>query len=95
VRGGVAVVAGRSTVEAPIPHRLHVPQCSRPPPSVRQCVRESVCMCMCVCVCVCFAGKGCPGLENVDWSKDVYPMFVNEAAYYEQGCACALAQKCE
>ena len=59
------------------------------------CVRESVCMCMCVCVCVCFAGKGCPGLENVDWSKDVYPMFVNEAAYYEQGCACALAQKCE
>jgi len=52
-------------------------------------------VCVCVCVCVCFAGKGCPGLENVDWSKDVYPMFVNEAAYYEQGCACALAQKCE
>jgi len=41
-----------------------------------------------------FEGKGGPGLENVDWTKDLYPMFVNEAAYYEQGCACALAQKC-
>jgi hypothetical protein len=49
---------------------------------------------VCVCVCVLFAGEGGAGLESVDWSKDVYPMFVNEAAYYEQGCACALAQKC-
>jgi len=57
-----------------------------------------VCVCVCVCVrvseCVLFAGEGGAGLENVDWSKDVYPMFINEAAYYEQGCACALAQKC-
>jgi hypothetical protein len=41
-----------------------------------------------------FVGEGEAGLENVDWKKEVYPMFVNEAAYYEQGCACALAQKC-
>ena len=64
------------------------------------CVFVCVCLCVCVCVCVCvsecvlFAGEGGAGLENVDWSKDVYPMFINEAAYYEQGCACALAQKC-
>jgi hypothetical protein len=34
------------------------------------------------------------GLDAIDWNKEVYLLFVNEAAYYEQACACALAQKC-